>query len=285
MFRINIAASQGAGAVNEDVVGHVSDAAWVIDGASGVGGALTGAPSDAAWFAQQASRELAAALATQGGCSTGTILRHVMERCRAAFQGVALRSPEGAHELPSAAFAMVRLVEGRVEFTTLGDCRIIHAGEDGRARVFGETALAAIEARTLDAARRILAAEPDISPAGLRDRLMPQLRVNRRLMNRPDGYWVLGLDPDAADHVDTASVPIGAGGRFGIASDGFLRLTEIFDIATPEDLLAVDSEAAFARRMAELRAVEAALGSLGDYPRVKVHDDASFVHLNITGEQ
>lgn len=285
MIRINVAASEGAGAINEDIVGHVADAAWVIDGASGVGGALTGAPSDAAWFAQQASRELAAALTTLRDYPTSALLRHVMERCRAAFESLALRPPQGAHELPSAAFAMVRLIGDGVEFTTLGDCRIIYADEAGQARIFGETPLAAIEARTLDAARAILAAEPDLAPAALRERLMPQLRVNRQLMNRPDGYWVLGLDPDAADHVDTVTLPLRPGSRFAIASDGFLRLTEIFDIATAADLLTVDSEAAFARRMAELRTIEAAPGSIRDYPRVKVHDDASFVHFDIPGEQ
>ncbi|EQB19186.1 MAG: hypothetical protein K0R64_3405 [Novosphingobium lindaniclasticum] len=40
MLRIEIAASEGQGDVNEDGVGHRGDAAWVVDGATGIDPAL-----------------------------------------------------------------------------------------------------------------------------------------------------------------------------------------------------------------------------------------------------
>lgn len=277
MLRIAVTASDGQSHVNEDAVGHHGNAAWVIDGATGIGAQLLDEPSDAAWFAQAANAALAQVLAESPALPTVEVLREVMVRCGAALAREQVRAAEGAHELPSAAFAMVRVIDGVVEFTTLADCRIAARDADGEVRLFGASALDAIEGRTLAAMRAILADEPDIAPEALKARLLPGLRANRALMNREGGYWVLGTDPAAAGHVWQARLPLRAGQRFAVASDGFLRLVELFGVAVPADLLEISDAGGWQQWLGRLRALEGEPGSLGRFARVKPHDDASLV--------
>jgi len=277
MLRIEIAASDGQSEVNEDCVGHQGDAAWVIDGATGLGTALLDAPSDAAWLARTANDFLVQILAKQPNIPTVDLLRSVMTRSGAALASQQVRPAAGVHEYPSATFAMVRVMDGIAEFTTLADCRIA-ASEPGREpRLFGSSALDAIEARTIEAMKAILAEEGDLGPDALKARLLPGLRENRRLMNREGGYWVLGTEPAAADHLWQWRMPVRPGQRFAIASDGFLRLVELFETAMPADLLSISGPDDWAQWLKRLRELEGEPDSLHRFPRVKPRDDASLV--------
>ena len=277
MLRIEIAASDGqssvSGGINEDCVGHHGNAAWVIDGATGIGPRLLDAPSDAFWLAQKANALLAQGLAESPDIPTVELLRQVMRQCGEALGREQVGPQADAHEHPSAAFAMVRVIGGEVEITTLADCRVI--AQDGQ--VFGSSALDAIEARTITAMQQILAEEGEITPEALKQRLMPGLIANRQLMNRADGYWVLGTEPLAADHVWQVRFPVRPGQRFALASDGFLRLFELFDAAEPADLLAISGPQDWARWLGRLRELESAPDSMRQFARVKRHDDASLV--------
>ncbi|WP_404477395.1 hypothetical protein [Novosphingobium sp. BL-52-GroH] len=281
MLTINIAASDAPGDVNEDAVGHYGNAAWVIDGATGIGGALVEAPSDAAWLASTANRLLAEVLAQSPVLPTVEVLRTVMARCAQALERDAVRPATGAHELPSAAFAMVRIIDGMAEFTTLADCRVATidatGGEMGEARLFGVSSHEAIEAATLEAARGLLDADPEITPEALKAALLPRLRANREQMNREGGYWVLGTEPAAADHIWQMTMPVRPGQRFAVASDGFLRLVELFEAARPSELLSIATPDDWTNWLERLRDLERKPDSLHRYTRVKRHDDASFV--------
>ena len=285
MLKIDVAICDGPGAVpgavprsvNEDAIGYHGNAAWVIDGATGIGGALLEAPSDAAWLAQTASRLIGDALAEDPERPTVDLLRAVMTGCRTALAREQVRPAEGSHELPSAAFAMVRILDGVAEITTLADCRVVAIDEAGEPRLFGSSALDAIESRTLAAARAIRLREPAIDPDALKAQLLPRLRANRALMNRDGGYWVLGTDPAAAEHAWQTTIAVRPGQRLAIASDGFLRLVELFGTATPADLLAITDPARGADWLARLRRLEAEPDSLLSHVRVKRHDDASLI--------
>lgn len=277
MLKIDVAICDGPGTINEDAIGHYGDAAWVIDGATGIGGTLLEEPSDAAWLARTANRLIAEALAEHPARPTTDILRTVITRCGEALAREQVRSAESAHELPSAAFAMVRILGDRAEFTTLADCRVIAIGNTGAPQLFGTSALDAVEARTLAAVRAIRDEDPSIGPDALKARLLPGLRANRDRKNRDGGYWVLGTEPAAADHAWQTTVPLRPGQRFAIASDGFLRLIELFGTATPADLLAIATPQEGAAWLECLRDREREPESMHQHTRVKRHDDASLI--------
>ncbi|OJU16180.1 MULTISPECIES: protein phosphatase 2C domain-containing protein [unclassified Sphingomonas] len=281
MLKINLAATDSQAFVNEDVVGHHGNAAWVIDGATGIGAALLDAPSDASWLARRVDAAFRAQLAEQPMIATTVLVRRAIEICRDALAAAATRAPEGPHEHPSAAFAMLRDFGDHVELTSLADCAVAYVDEAGQAQLFSDGSHETIERRTLDLAAQIFAADPDPAPAALTERLLPQLQANRRLMNRPDGYWVLGIEPDAADHLSQRRLPARKGQRFALVSDGFLRLVDLFGVATPHDLLAIDDAAQWDAWLARLRAIEREPESRRHYVRVKIHDDATLLTLHI----
>ncbi|MBV8238703.1 MAG: protein phosphatase 2C domain-containing protein [Sphingomonas sp.] len=281
MLKINLAATDSQASVNEDVVGHHGNAAWVIDGATGIGAALLDAPSDASWLAHRVDAAFRALLAEQPMIATTVLVRRAIEICRDALAAAATRAPEGPHEHPSAAFAMLRDFGDHVELTSLADCAVAYVDEAGQAQLFSDGSHETIERRTLDLAAQIFAADPDPAPAALTERLLPRLQANRRLMNRPDGYWVLGIEPDAADHLSQRRLPARKGQRFALVSDGFLRLVDLFGVATPHDLLAIDDAAQWDAWLARLRAIEREPESRRHYVRVKIHDDATLLTLHI----
>lgn len=280
-MKIYVAATDSRAAVNEDVVGHQGDAAWVIDGATGIGAALLDAPSDASWLARTADAALRTLLAGDPDLPTRELVRSVILMCRDALAADAVRDAKGPHEHPSAAFTMLRRIGDTVELVSLADCEVIYRDAAGEAQRFSSTSFEEVEGRTLALTRELLAADPDLTPALLVERLMPQLQANRTLMNRPGGYWVLGTEPAAADNLAVLTLPAVPGQRFALASDGFMRLTELFALATPADLLDIGSDAEWEIWRDRLRAIEAAPRSCHLYPRVKVHDDATFLTLEI----
>ncbi|PTQ08224.1 hypothetical protein CLG96_16130 [Sphingomonas oleivorans] len=277
-IRVKAAHSDAGDRINEDVVGYCDEAAWVIDGATGLGPSLLGVESDAAWLAGLIDRSLRAAFARDPEQPTRAILRSVIETCRDAVEHHKMRPGEDACELPSAAFAMVRATPDGAEISTLGDCRVAYQAPDGTARLFGRTALTAIEARTIAEAKRLLADDPTLDNAGLRAGLADILRDNRRLMNRPGGYWIMSTTPEAADHVDQTLIA-GSEIHCAIASDGFLRLQDLFGLLDADAMLAVDTADKLSGRLTELRAIEQQDAACRRFPRVKIRDDASFIRL------
>lgn len=281
MLTINVAHSDSRAPVNEDVVGHCGDAAWVIDGATGIGAGLLDAPSDAAWLARTVDERFRRLLADDPAIATKDLVRRAIESCRDGLTAGALRAAEGPHEYPSAAFAMVRSFGDHVELSGLADCRIAYVDDDGEGRLFSDRSMEAVEGTTLALTREILGAEPAIAPQDLFARLLPRLRANRSRMNRPGGYWVLGTEPAAADHLAQLLLPSRRGRRFALASDGFLRLVELFEVAGPGDLLGIDSRSALDGWLSRLRSIESEPDSCRVHARVKVHDDATFVNIEL----
>ncbi|MDG3438997.1 protein phosphatase 2C domain-containing protein [Nitrospirillum amazonense] len=277
MFQVRALISDaGSTSANEDVAGHCGGWAWVIDGATGVSGATIEGLSDAAWFARQVDGALRRRIPDGDGLPTDTVLRQVVEDCAQGYAQATARTPRARHERPSAAFALLRRLGERLEMTTLGDCQIIHRDAGGQARLFGTSAIPVFEERTLAAARLALAEAPDLSPTGLWERVVGQLRTNRQFMNVDGGYWVLSTDTAALAHVDRATIPVG-NGPVALASDGFLRLIDMFGQATAEDFLGWDDQAKADAALRDLRRIEAMDDPHHGHLRLKRADDASFI--------
>jgi hypothetical protein len=268
--------------INEDAVGCAADCAWVIDGATGVGDNLLGGPSDAAWFARTVSETLKAVLPRAGALSTKAVLHEVVTRTRDALRREAHREASARHEHPSAAIALVRSRPEGLELTTLGDCQIAFRDSAGGAMLFGESDIVRFERLTLDLAAALLRADPDLTPAALRAAVLPQLRENRRAMNTAGGYWVLGVEEEALEHLQQSLIPHPTG-PVVLASDGFLRLVDLFQTLTVDEMLMLRSEADVRSKLEALRRLERDDPTCRAYPRLKPSDDASVVSVFVSG--
>jgi len=279
-FDVQLAETRPGLRINEDVVGHGANAAWVIDGASGVGANLLPGDSDARWFATQVDQTLKKLLAADPDIPIAVLLTQVITQCADAYAAALPCTPETGDVKPSAALAFVRHTRGSVELVTIGDCEILFWLEAGATvmRHCDSGNLVELENKTIALARRLLTADPDISQEALIAGLRPQLVENRKRMNQPGGYWILGLDTNAIAHIHHRVLPAGQM-TLALASDGFLRMRDLFGILGNADLLDICSLAQFDHFYGQLRQLEDASGSITRHPRVKLRDDASFIRV------
>ncbi|MEK8141615.1 integrase [Streptomyces sp. M10(2022)] len=82
--------------------------------------------------------------------------------------------------------------------------------------------------------------------------------VQRRLRNRPGGYWVAATDPSAADEAITGSVQLARVQQAALLTDGASRLVDSFGALTWHDLLTLLRTAGPAALIARTREAELA---------------------------
>jgi hypothetical protein len=261
--------------VNEDGIGLHGPFAWVIDGATGMADEqLTSGGSDAAWLASLIDDRLTE-LCREG--SADAVLSGLETNIDAIFREATahVRDIDDDHA-PSACLGLIETRPGEggriaVQGRFLGDVVALLPSEHGivrwsdeRAKPFERKTLAALGAQEH---------EPGTIPEAVRR----QILENRTKLNRPDGYWVVNpLRPWAGREL-RFEAQVQPGEAIVLATDGFMRLVDVFGIYSDRSLHAALAAGKGSDLMQELRERERSDLMAGAYPRVKTHDDATFL--------
>lgn len=275
--------SDASGAVNDDRVGAAGPLAWAIDGATDVlvepimpGG------SDAAWIAAITDVELSRIAETFAGGLDALILaltRHAAER----FAAERIRPLQEAHEQPSAAAFIVRIDNDAVDYVSLADCQCLARAPGGEAIALGhDPEVTQGDRRAIEVMQTFRATAGQASWQEARAHLWPRIRAARGRLNTPEGYGVLSVIPPPAKFMRLGRSEIGPGARLLLATDGFMRLTDLFGRYTWDELFDLANRDGLAALLAELRQMEMADGDCLHVPRTKPHDDASAILLEVT---
>ncbi len=271
------------GVTNEDVVGHVGDswhgAAWVLDGATVIAerSYVPGVTSDAAWLAEQ----LGAAFTdlSLSNATPESVVRQALARVAGTYWSLVGDTEVPIYALPSAAGVWVRWRAGRpLDYAALGDCRALARLGSGPVGFLGPRGDSPGD-RLVNAAVRGLQAIGVHSVAGIRQRMTGQLQVARARMNRPGGYWVFGVEPSAADHLERDQHDCPPGTAVLLVSDGFYRLVDTYGRHDRDSLFAAVQADGLWTVYKALRALERADADCRRYPRLKPQDDASALLL------
>ncbi|MCC7252552.1 protein phosphatase 2C domain-containing protein [Hyphomicrobium sp.] len=281
-FEIVDILSLASGNENEDRAGVAPPFAWVIDGATDVvPEPLTHAPSDAAWFAA-AMNETLHEMATAPPQSLVDVPRLVAERLAPRFTAETRRVAAGPEEHPSAAAIIVRATgRSEIEYVSLGDCTLLIEHGDGFTQigVDEETAGDRWVAEALTG--RETDGEPQQAPLTRAD-LWPRLRAQRARMNAPSGYGIFSITPPPGAMIRHGTLPVSPGARILLASDGLLRLVDVFRQYDTSRLFAAAWSGGLAPLFSELRALEADDAECTRFPRAKTSDDTTAVLLRVT---
>lgn len=245
--------------------------ACAIDGATDVGPVriFREEESDAAWYAEMFAGEL---LSTPIGASETPqayfprLATRLRERSEAASR-VAL-SDAPLSSLPTAAAIWLRAREGRLEGVSLGDAMGIVGFPDGGVELVGDAGKPDDENARAKEVMKLTEAER-----------RKWLQDTRELHNRPDGYWVFGVQPEAANHLDHKSLPCPPGTRALIMTDGFYRLVAPYDAYSDAELLATANEKGLGFLLEELRGMESSPADDAAIGRFKTSDDATALLL------
>lgn len=282
--------SLASGAVNEDRTGAWGDRAWVIDGATDIGQApLTRAASDASWFADEIHELLYDPQLELTG-DLGELPMSLAIMVARRFRHARTREPEDRFEHPSASGVVVRFEDRTLDYVSVGDCTLIVAQRREVLRLGGDLADAGDKA----VARAIAAFQKSVGQgtggqgmaAGptaedVRRHVWPEIRARRNRLNTPDGYGVWSITPPPQEFVRTGRADLDRGAAVLLASDGLMRLVDVYRALTIEDLVARARGEGLAALGRELRRIEAGDGANLAYPRAKTSDDATGLLLTI----
>src|SRR5262249_6807708 len=114
---------------------------------------------------------------------------------------------------PTAAAIWLRIRNGKAEAATLGDSIAILRDPSGKVSVLGEASKPAEEQARAKKAM-------EMPPEGL----LKWLQDVRALHNTGDGYWVFGVQTEAAAHATYQTADAPSGTRILMMTDGFYRL-------------------------------------------------------------
>jgi hypothetical protein len=273
--------TSGSGAVNEDHASVTLDLAWVIDGATDVVEVpLTPAATDADWLAGRLDAALKD-IATSVPADLTDLPSLTARRLASDFSRDAIRQPAARREHHSASGVVVRAGPEGLDYVAVGDCSLLAFGSDGLVRA-GVEADAAGD-RDLAAALAALHDEHgDLDADGARARVWPSISAGRVAMNEPDGYGVFSITPTPTRFVHSGRISMQPGGHVLLASDGLMRLVDVFGRYTEVGLLDAAGSSGLEPLIGELRAIEAEDAVARRYPRAKVSDDATGLLLRWT---
>jgi hypothetical protein len=261
---------------NEDAFGHTGSHAWVIDGATDVAdGPLIGAETGAHWLAHNASALFAQQAAAFDTDLQG-LVRRTIETLAERFEHERLRVPNGRYELPSAAMALLYAGDGKLACANFADCGLVLVDDvSGEARIFGAAHLSR-EARAMSRTAQLIAGLAPGEDPFASGAVIDYLRASRNLQNIETGYWILGLDPAAADHLRHWELPLARPMTGLLFSDGFGSIVFDYHRMDAATLVRRCEREGLAALLTELRHIEYVEDPAGHiYPRFKPSDDAT----------
>ncbi len=232
MRSVRITTSAGGDdGINEDAAGHRGDAVVLMDGAGMPRETRAGCRHTVRWFARSATEAYLDRLQ-----DPRVSMRDALSR---AIRDVAVQHADECDldaGSPSATVVAVRRVHDTLEHLVLCDSTLGIVTAAG-VEVVTDRALETTH-HPLDEVLRNL--RDRLDPA--RDRHDPALldtlrRRDAAVRNRPGGFWCVGHRPEAADHALTGAIPADEVVGLVLASDGAMRLADVFAELTAEDLV------------------------------------------------
>jgi Protein phosphatase 2C len=171
---------------------------------------------------------------------------------------------------PTAAAIWLRASHGSIETASLGDSIAIIRDPSGRVTVMGEPGKPGEEQTR---AKRVMVMRPDERRKWLQD--------VRAIHNTQRGYWVFGVQPEAAAHIlhQTAAAPPGT--RILAMTDGFYRLVSPYGRYTDAALIEAAIAKGLGPLLTELRSLEASPADDEKIGRFKTSDDATALLLEV----
>ncbi|WP_409227071.1 hypothetical protein [Gudongella sp. SC589] len=264
---------------NEDIYGLTKRGAFVIDGAS----ALTDRSfvpdgNDVSWMVQWWRDYLDGHL-DDTSYSIKEILKEGVRKFNKEYgRYVDLDSLE-AHEQLSAGIAILRKNGDILESFVLGDVEISVKSRKGECSIVTDQALKGLDAEVIDLMRRNHQREKQVIFKGFTEQELEILIRNRKKMNVPGGYYILGHSVDAIDMGIYRTFQADEIEKCLLSTDGIVPLNYKY---TRSNLLERIRQSGVRDVIRELRGMEESDREKRSIGRLKTHDDATLIYLDFS---
>lgn len=260
----------------EDAVAVAPDgrAAVLLDGAGLPAELRGGCGHSVQWYAATLAQAMLGRLTTRVGPPRAALADAIGDVL--AAHGPGCRPEEGSPSSTLAAWRIGRDAVGGdvLEYVVLSDSSLFIRRTDGSVdEVVDESVDTLTGPRRAEAFAALTA--QGLPPA--QARLEAHRRITEPLRNVAGGFWCCHVDPAAAEHALTGSVPLDEVDAVVLASDGATRLVHPFGRLTPQEFVARCVAASHDDLVAQLRAAEDDLADVTRRVAVKRHDDATIV--------
>lgn len=260
------AATLAGGDNNQDRYGFGEGWAFVLDGASSF--ATTQPDHDGGWYAERLKHALVHELTRRPDGATAAIVASAIKAAASAHE-----NPETC---PTSTIALARWSDEAVEAYVLGDSSVALISPDSE-EVLTDDRLARIAAATRQAYRSRLRTGCGFDQRH-RELLQNLQREQAVRQNRPNGYWIAGSDPAAAQNGLLETRPRHSLCGLVLATDGAsngrrygaFETWNSFDLSQPEKHL-LDVEVAEESDPDGVR-----------WPRSKMRDDKTVVAVHLS---
>ena len=262
---------------NEDIYGLTKRGAFVIDGAS----ALTDRSfvpdgNDVSWMVQWWRDYLDGHL-DDTSYSIKEILKEGVRKFNWEYgRYVDLDSLE-AHEQLSAGIAILRKNGDILESFVLGDVEISVKSINGECSIVTDQALKGLDAEVIDLMRRNHQREKQVIFKGFTEQELDVLIRNRKKMNVPGGYYILGHSVEAIDMGIYRTFQADEIEKCLLSTDGIVPLNYKY---TRSNLLERIRQSGVREVIRELRGMEESDREKRSIGRLKTHDDATLIYLD-----
>lgn len=267
----------GSARPNEDTFAWLPQAAWVLDGVSGLEPSVISGEAAPRWFVRRFSTALSRQMIERPGLDTLALINSAIQDCISLWSKLDVRN--SVH--PAATFAMVRLIDEKVELSTIGDCSIRYSTQVEDITVFGDRSVEPFENRTLDRLRTLQKEHPTLPHDELVKRVRATQSNNRHYLNKPDGYNALTLSPIAPRNLISQSLEVTERQDFLLTSDGFSRYTDVFAMSSEAQFFHATDTHGLAYLLRQIRSRETGDMECRLFPRMKVSDDATALHVRV----
>ena len=264
-------------AMNEDAVASFDNFAFVIDGASPLCGKGDTLASNITSYVDFLKNYVA------GRHESGEIV-DILTSC---IREIRKRSDLNIAytediDSSSAAFLSVRLLEdGAVEYYTIGDCSLLVELADGEILEICDKTVPVLDAKVVAEMLRI-SKEKSISVCEARRYVLDMLRAHRKKKNTPDGYWILGLNPEAVSMGRRGVFEAGKIVSCCLLTDGFSDYYNTMRIVdSPAEFFSALKHSGAEHLLSQLVQAQERDSGCNLHPRLKKEDDASLVFLSI----
>ncbi|MEU5547525.1 hypothetical protein AB0G85_35045 [Streptomyces sioyaensis] len=266
-----MASAQGVGAANEDSVHASPTGVVVLDGLSASKDLPMGCVHGTPWFV----RQLGTSLINLIGDNTTLreALRTAITRVNELHCDTCALDTEA---VPASTVVMVRERDDVLDYLVLSDNVLLLDLADAGVQAVTDKRVEEVAADEMRTALQ--------GPTGTTEhaaRVSELVTVQRRLRNRPGGYWVAATDPSAADEAITGTVDLTKVRQAALLTDGASRLVDSFGTLTWPQLLDFLRTEGPASLISRTREAELSDPACERWPRFKRSDDATAAYVSM----
>lgn len=259
---------------NEDFIDYGDNYAIVLDGATGLTKNIISETSDANWYVKTFALYL----------KNYIYKNNVKDAVKKALKDITKDINKYSDhinsnlDIPAACIALIKENKNNFELFVLGDCSIIYGNRQNQTLITNE------DIRKLDKEKIekmiLIAKEKSINVSDAYQLIIPELKNQRLLKNRTNGYYVLDIDQKAISHANYKVIPKEDIEMIILLSDGFSTYYECLELEKDYKSFFLKNYHTDVNQLyKQLRKREQEDHLLNNYPRFKISDDASIIKL------